>query len=159
MAEKKTYWQRRQRNAYAGAAAGAAAGGVGGYKLIRRGPSGTRGLALSGGAAAAGLGGMGGLVAGAKATRRKNPKKKVKKSMDSISAFGVDHGVVSKAFTGFLKLPQETHEAARAAKLSGALAHEKKVTGNKPLGFSLKNQQKQNSMYRGPLNTGKPKRS
>lgn len=93
---------------------------------------------------------MGGLVAGSKATRR---KKKVKKSMDPISAFGVDHGVVSKAFTGFLKAPATT----RADKLAGMAAHEKKVTGAKPLGFA-RPKKEQASMFRGPLNTGKPRR-
>ena len=38
---------------------------------------------------------------------------------------------VTKAFTGFLKPPTAT----RADKLAGMAAHEKKVTGNKPLGF------------------------
>lgn len=88
--------------------------------------------------------------------RTDEPKKVrdlVKKDM-STSAFGVDHGVVSKAFTGFLAAPK----TVRADKLAGMAAHEKKVTGNKPQGFSLKNQQKSKSMFRGPMNTGKPRR-
>jgi len=54
-----------------------------------------------------------------------------------ISAFGVEHGEVSKAFTGFLAAPKAT----RTDKLARMAAHEKKVTGNKPMGFSLKGQQ------------------
>lgn len=97
-----------------------------------------------------------------KAPSHRKPGEAVTKGLNPLKAFG--GAKKTKQATQFgaakpfkLGPPQDTPAQARAAKLGGMRAHESKVTGNKPLGFRNPNAAG-NSIYRGPLNTGKPRR-